>query len=131
MSHGTCRYVCVLQCVAWVFLVTRRGLGVDTEILTGCVLRCVTVCYTVLQCVAMGVTVCCTGRYNGCCRVLQVCCSVLQCVTVCRSAACFSVTVCYSVLQCVCAMGGNKQTLTRSMLQCVVAWCSVFAQWVL
>jgi len=60
-------------------------------------LQCITVCCSVLQCVAV---------YYSVLQCIPVCCSVLQCVA-----------VYYSVLQCI--------TVRRSVFQCVAVYSSV------
>jgi len=102
----------VLQCVAvccsafyasaWIHQIRIQCWPIEGYIMTGP--RHVSVCCSVLQCVAV------------CCSVLQcgaVCCSVLQCVAVCCSVAVLQcVAVCCSVLQCV--------AVCCSVLQCMV-----------
>jgi len=96
------------------------------------VLRCVSVCFGVLQCavvyrcVLQGVAVCygvlqCVGRGDVVCITMQrmigrVCCSVLQCVAVCCSVL-QCVAVCCSVLQCAALCCG----VFRCVAQCIGA----------
>jgi len=54
-----------------------------------CIVRCVSVCCSVMQCVAVCVE----------CQCVAVCCSVMQCIAACVVLQC--VAVCCSVMQCV------------------------------
>ena len=81
-----------------------------------CMLQCVAMCCSVLQCVA----VCSAGAVPRVLQCVVVCLNVLQCVTVCcsvfsrRSASCHTwmmqcVAVCCSALQCVAVCGNVLQ----------------------
>jgi len=105
--------------------------------------QCISVCCSVLQCVAVQfVAVCCSAPRSQDISVLQcvvVCCSVLQClakskyqcvavqcVAVCCSAVCCSVLH-GSVSQCVAVQCISVccSAVCRSVLQCSVLQCSV------
>jgi len=133
----TVRCVCcsVLQCVEVCCSVLLVGFETGLLKLQLCYLvRCVAVCYSVLQCV----TVCCSVLQ--CVTVCCVCCSVLQCVEVCCSVLLGGfksgllklrlcrlvrrVTVRYSVLQCVACFAGccivlqcHKEVLKNGLLK--------------
>jgi len=87
-----------------------------------CVLQCVAVCCSVLQCVAVSVGTLITPQnashqtsHVRCVCVCDVLWCVLQCIAVCCRVQ--GVTVCCSVLQCV--------AVCCSVLQCVAVCCSV------
>jgi len=103
----------VLQCVA--VIRRRREKAALRRVVLRCLLRSITVCCGVSQCVAVRCSVLqCAAHIAVCCSVLQcaariaVCCSVLQCGNM-RSAEVF-VAVCCSVLQC--------NAVCCSVLQC-------------
>jgi len=103
---------------------TRFLVGMALKTLAdGCVLQCVSACYSVLQCVAVCCsvlrhTLCCGNSPENSCRSVYaaVRCSCVQCVS-CGAMCCGvlqCILVCCSLLQCV-----------GSLLQCVEVCCSV------
>jgi len=89
------------------------------------VLKCVLVCCSMFQFVAVVINVTYPPSVRIVLQCVAVCCSVVQCVAVCCSVL-QCVAVCCSVLQCVAAvMSVTCPSLVRSVLQCVAGCCSV------
>ena len=109
-----------MQCVARILLILSLACCSVLQFVTS-VLQCFTVCYSVLQCVALqhaGDTH--ILWYCNTCILLVLsaaCCSVLQCVAEYYSVCYTCVAVYYSVLQCI--------TVCYSVLQCVAVYYSV------
>ena len=127
---GVCihSYSSVLHCVAVILpcvavCCTVSWMSMHATLVTVCcsVLQCVAVCCSVLWCIAVCL---CRGMHASsitvCCSVLHyiaVCCSVLQCVAICCSVSLEGYArilhaVCCSVLQCI-------AVCCSSVLQCV------------
>jgi len=86
-----------------------------------CVLQCVTLCYSVLHCVAVCYIVlqCVTLCYSVL-HCVAVCYIALQCVTLCCGVL-HCVAVCYIVLQCVASSqryGIGEETMTDCISMC-------------